>query len=60
MKDLPASITGPIAMIIGLTLAGGALSDATSIKIDMAGTISVAESEIGRASNMAWIIALVT
>lgn len=59
-KILPASITGPIAMVIGLTLAGNALSDATSINIDMAGTISVAESEIGRASNMAWIIALVT
>jgi uracil permease len=27
-KILPPSITGPIAMIIGLTLAGGALSDA--------------------------------
>ncbi|NLB78323.1 MAG: xanthine permease [Clostridiaceae bacterium] len=59
-KILPASITGPIAMVIGLTLAGNALSDTTSINIDMAGTISVAESEIGRASNMAWIIALVT
>lgn len=27
-KILPATITGPIAMIIGLTLAGNALSDA--------------------------------
>ncbi len=29
-KALPATVTGPIAMIIGLTLAGNALSDATS------------------------------
>ena len=35
-KVLPASITGPIAMVIGLTLAGTALSDANSIVIDRA------------------------
>ena len=59
-KLLPASVTGPIAMIIGLTLAGTALKDAASIAIDTAGTIGVAESQIGLASNMAWIISLVT
>jgi len=59
-KVLPASITGPIAMVIGLTLAGVALSDAASISIDTAGTVAVAESHIALASNMAWIISLVT
>ncbi len=59
-KVLPASITGPIAMVIGLTLAGNALSDAASIAINTAGDISVAESQIPMASNMAWIISLVT
>jgi len=59
-KLLPASITGPIAMVIGLTLAGNALQDAASIAIDTAGTIAVAEAQIPLASNMAWIISLVT
>lgn len=59
-KILPASITGPIAMVIGLTLAGNALKDASSIAIDTAGTIGVAESQISMAGNMAWIISLVT
>lgn len=59
-KVLPATITGPIAMVIGLTLAGTALRDAASISIDTAGTIAVAESQLALASNMAWIISLVT
>jgi uracil permease len=59
-KVLPATITGPIAMVIGLTLAGTALGDAASIAIDTAGTISVAEAQIPAAKNMAWIISLVT
>lgn len=59
-KVLPASITGPIAMVIGLTLAGNALSDAASIAIDGTGAISVAETDIELARNMAWIISLVT
>lgn len=59
-KVLPASITGPIAMVIGLTLAGNALSDAESIAIDGTGAISVAETDIELARNMAWIISLVT
>ncbi|NLK35511.1 MAG: xanthine permease [Gracilibacteraceae bacterium] len=59
-KILPATITGPIAMVIGLTLAGNALRDAASISIDTAGTISVAESQLALAGNMAWIISLVT
>ncbi len=59
-KILPATVTGPIAMVIGLTLAGTALQDAASITIDAAGTLAVAESQIGAAQNMAWIISLVT
>lgn len=59
-KILPASITGPIAMVIGLTLAGNAMLDASSIAIDTAGTIAVAENQIQLASNMAWIVSLVT
>jgi len=59
-KILPASITGPIAMVIGLTLAGNALQDAASIAIDTAGTISVPDAQVALANNMAWIISLVT
>lgn len=59
-KILPASITGSIAMVIGLTLAGNALGDATSIVVDGTGAISVAEADIALATNMAWIISLVT
>ncbi|HHW31511.1 MAG TPA: xanthine permease [Clostridiaceae bacterium] len=59
-KVLPASITGPIAMVIGLTLAGTALKDASSIAIDTLGTVTVGESQVALAQNMAWIISLVT
>ncbi|WP_426350583.1 uracil-xanthine permease family protein [Alloiococcus sp. CFN-8] len=59
-KILPASVTGPIAMVIGLTLAGTALQDAASIAIDNAGTLAVAESQMAMAQNMAWIVSLVT
>lgn len=59
-KVLPASITGPIAMVIGLTLAGTALSDANSIVIDGAGNVLVSAELVPMAENMAWIISLVT
>lgn len=59
-KLLPASVTGPIAMVIGLTLAGTALMDASSIAIDGAGSISVLESQIPLAKSMAWTVSLVT
>ena len=59
-KILPATITGPIAMVIGLTLAGTALRDAASISIDTMGSINVSESQVALATNMAWIISLVT
>jgi len=59
-KVLPATITGPVAMVIGLTLAGNALSDASSIAIDTAGTVAVSGDQAALAKNMAWIISLVT
>ena len=48
-KILPASITGSIAMIIGLTLAGNALKDAAP-----------AEPGVGLIANLPWIVSLVT
>lgn len=48
-KILPASITGPVAMIIGLTLAGNALSDAAP-----------AAGVTGALADWTWVIALVT
>ena len=55
-KILPAAITGPIAMVIGLTLAGNALSDAASF----GGAINAPEAQAALAANMAWIVSLVT
>lgn len=52
-KVLPPTITGPIAMIIGLTLAGNALSDAAP-KAAAAGVSSIATS------NWVWVVSLVT
>ncbi len=46
---LPPTITGPIAMVIGLTLAGNALADAAP-----------AVAGPGFVNNMAWIVSLVT
>ncbi len=52
-KILPATVTGSIAMIIGLSLAGSAMSNAGAFpEVD-----ALKES---LASNMAWIIALIT
>ncbi|NLM75825.1 MAG: xanthine permease [Clostridiaceae bacterium] len=63
-KILPASITGPIAIVIGLTLADTALGDAASIVI---GTNAQGETlfaatgtEEALAKNLAWVISLVT
>lgn len=53
-KVLPASVTGPIAMAIGLTLAGVALGDA----VNTVATVP-AGSEIV-ASNLTWVISLTT
>ncbi len=63
-KILPASVTGPIAMVIGLTLAGTALMDAAS-KTNVNGEIvlsiaNVTETQLPLAENLAWVISLVT
>jgi len=52
-KILPASVTGPIAMAIGLTLAGVAIGDAATAP-------AVAEGAANTASSLAWIISLST
>ncbi len=55
-KILPASITGPVAMIIGITLAGNALSDAIPARV-----VDAAGNAIMSASDSWWVIvALVT
>lgn len=53
-KVLPPTVTGSIAMIIGLSLSANALSNASSIPT------SVAESQAVFATDMAWVIAIVT
>lgn len=53
-KVLPATVTGPIAMVIGLTLAANAIGDAASIPE------AVSESSTALAMNLAWLISLVT
>lgn len=53
-KILPATVTGSIAMIIGLSLAGNALGNATAIPEGLA------ENLVSQATNYAWIISLVT
>lgn len=55
-KVLPATITGPVAIIIGLTLAGNALTDACSL----ASAGAVLDSQITLATNLAWVVSLVT
>jgi len=63
-KVLPASITGPIAMVIGLTLAGTALSDAASIVVgtnaEGDAILAASGANVALASNLAWVISLVT
>lgn len=48
-KILPATITGPIAMVIGLTLAGNAMADAAP-----------ATAGPGFVNNLPWVVSLVT
>lgn len=54
-KILPASVTGSIAMVIGLTLAGNALGDAASF-----GANPIPVGMEMTASNLAWVVSLVT
>ncbi|ASW44159.1 uracil-xanthine permease family protein [Clostridium isatidis] len=53
-KVLPATVTGSIAIIIGLSLAANAMGNAAAIPA------GVAEADQAMASGYAWIIALVT
>jgi len=53
-KILPASITGPVAMIIGLTLAGNALSDAAPKALAEGAAATVFNS------GWVWVISLIT
>jgi uracil permease len=53
-RILPATITGPIAMIIGLTLAGNALGDAAPKALAEGATATVLNS------NWVWIVSLST
>ncbi len=52
-KILPPTVTGSIAMIIGLSLAANAMGDAATFP-------SVEDTKTALAQNMAWIIAIVT
>lgn len=53
-KILPPSITGPIAMIIGLTLAGNALGDATPKALAEGASATIMNS------NWVWVVSLAT
>ncbi len=53
-KVLPATVTGAISMVIGLSLAANAMGNAGTIPA------GVAEINIPTASNYAWVIALIT
>ena len=52
-KVLPPTVTGSISIIIGLSLAGNAMTDASVFP-------EAAANQAGLAGNMAWIISLVT
>ena len=53
-KVLPATVTGSIAIIIGLSLAANAMTNAASIPA------GVAEIQIALAGSMAWLVAIIT
>ncbi len=52
-KILPAQVTGPIAMIIGLTLAGNAISDAAPAAVAVNGLKSAGDALISQLSAVA-------
>jgi len=54
-KILPSTVTGPIAMIIGLTLAGNALGDAATF-----GGSAIPAGMEAAAANLTWVVSLVT
>ena len=53
-RVLPATVTGPVAMAIGLTLAANAIADAAAVPANL--PAGVAQT----AANWAWVISLVT
>ncbi|WP_313347032.1 solute carrier family 23 protein [Sedimentibacter sp.] len=53
-KVLPATVTGSIAIIIGLSLAANAMTNAAAVPAGLA------ESQLQTAGSMAWIIAIIT
>ncbi|MDF2543335.1 MAG: xanthine permease [Herbinix sp.] len=53
-KILPPTVTGSIAIIIGLSLAANAMTNAASIPKDLAADV------VTNAGNMAWVISLIT
>ncbi|HWQ59172.1 MAG TPA: solute carrier family 23 protein [Clostridia bacterium] len=58
-KVLPPAVTGPVAMIIGLTLAGNALHDAApAVASGMTDTLSYLPSP--GSTNAVWIVSLTT
>jgi len=59
-KLLPATITGPVAMVIGLTLATVAINDAIPTAIGHLGAVTVAESDTQLALNLALLVSFVT
>lgn len=62
-KVLPASVTGSIALVIGLSLAGTALTSAAGYSTSSLGEVGGAiysRSSLGDASNNMWIAAIVT
>jgi uracil permease len=55
-KVLPATVTGSVALVIGLSLAGSALGNI----IDVGQSVGATEENFQVAQNLSWIIALVT
>lgn len=54
-KVLPPTITGPIAIIIGLSLAGSAMGDPQNVAL-----LKGASENLALAQNLGWIIAFIT
>ena len=53
-RVLPPTVTGSIAIIIGLSLAATAMNDASSVPL------GVPEASMGMATSWAWVIAIIT
>lgn len=53
-KVLPATVTGSTAIIIGLSLAANAMTNAASVPA------GIAEAQLQTAGSMAWLIAIIT